>query len=434
MTAVPPLQHSPARAWWTLAVLTLGGLVSYMHRLVLGSLVDPLSHDLHIDDAQLSLLQGAAFAVVYVLAGLPLGRLADRGPRRLLLVGGATIWCTGTLICGFAPTFTTLFAGRLIVGLGEAALAPAAASIIGASFPPERRGTAFGIFLMGMAVGGPGAITVGGLLLGAAQSGAFVGWPLLDGLAPWRCVLLIMGASGLIVPLLALTVREPARHDVEVAMPIREVLRWGRGARWLILLLLAVALLSVGDYGLLSWVPATLSRGFDWSPVRVGAAFGVVTTLAGITGPLIGGFLSDQAAKRGGERARFLLIAVTALAAVIGAALVAAPSAEGVLAGLGLWTFLSAAASTMGIAAMQALVPTTLRGTTMSLVAFCNTLLGLGLGPTAVALLTGHLYGTPESVGFSIATVVVPAAILSALLTMLARQALREWKGAARSA
>lgn len=421
-----PSDYPPrSQALWTLAVLWLAGLVSYMHRLILSALVDPLAHDLHLSDARVSLLQGAAFAFVYVIAGLPLGRLADTRPRRLLLIAGAFVWCSGTIICGLATDFGTLFVGRIVVGIGEAALAPAAASLIADSFPPERRGTAIGIFLMGMAVGGPGAITVGGMLLDAAQMNAFASWPLISGLAPWRIVLVLIGGSGFVIPLAMLTVRDVPRRTVEAVMPITTVVRWARGALWLPLLLIAVALLSVGDYGVLSWAPATLSRGFGWTPGKVGVAFGVITTAAGISGPLLGGYLSDLVAVRRGEGARLTLAAAVTLIGVIGAALFAVRSPSFVLAGLGLWVFSSALASTTGIAALQTLVPATLRGTTMSLVAFCNTLLGLGLGPTAVALVTERGFGRPDAVGMSIAAVVVPAAILSIVFMIVARRMLR---------
>ena len=113
-----------------------------MHRLVLGVLVQPLSHDLMLSDTQVSLLQGAAFAAIYVIAGLPLGRLADRGRRRDMVVVGSMVWSVGTLLCGFSPSFIWLFGARCIVGVGEATLAPAAASMIADAFKPHERGTA----------------------------------------------------------------------------------------------------------------------------------------------------------------------------------------------------------------------------------------------------------------------------------------------------
>lgn len=413
---------SPARAWWLVAVLCFGGFISYMHRLVLGVLVDPMGADLAIDDTRVSLLQGAAFAIVYVFAGLPLGRLVDRVNRRAVLVAGATVWSAGTLLCGLAPGFWALFGARCVVGIGEAALAPAAASMIADSFRPEQRGTALGIFLTGMVIGGPAAIGIGGFLLGAAEAGSFNGWLLVGNAAPWRSVLILFGLSGLILPLLMLTLREPERREIGTEIALSRVLAWVIAARgWLLPLLVGMALLSVGDYGLLSWVPTALARAFAWPPDRIGLWFGVITTVTGMAGALLGGLLSDLFARRYGERTRLSLAMSAALAGVLGATLVGAGQPEMTLIGLGVWTLASAIGATSGIAALQVLVPGHLRGVSMSLVAFCNTLLGLGLGPTAVALVSGA-YDGREAVNLAIASVVAPAALLAALLVLLARR------------
>ncbi|WP_129780858.1 MFS transporter [Peristeroidobacter soli] len=414
---------SAARGWWMVAVFCLAAFVSYTDRLILSALFDPLRADLGISDAQVSLLQGAAFVVIYVLAGLPLGRLADRGRRRSLLLFGAITWCLGTAYCGMAPDFWSLFVGRLIVGIGEAALAPAGVSMLADSIPPERRGTAIGIFMMGTVVGGPAAVAIGGILLGAAETGALSSLPLIGEAAPWRIVLVVVGICGLIVPLLFLTLREPARtgttgHD----MPLSQVVsRFVRDWRLFVPLYLGMALLSVGDYGLFSWVPASLSRRFAWSSEQIGTLMGAITAVAGVTGSLAAGALSDAAARRGGTRARLGLVAAGALVAAFGASLVAVNHPGFVLAGLGLWTFASALGGIGGIAALQEIVPNELRGVSMSVLAFCNTLLGLGFGPTAVALVTERGFGEPAAVGTAISVVVAPAGLISCLLFVVLR-------------
>ena len=132
----------------------------------------------------------ALVAVVCILLGP-----YDKHAGRTLIIAGSIIWTTGTLLCGLAPGFWFLFAARILVGIGEAALAPAAASIISDSFPPHQRGTALGIFMMGMVVGGPGAVGVGGFLLASAQHGDLAHWSLFAGLADWRIVLVMVGAA-----------------------------------------------------------------------------------------------------------------------------------------------------------------------------------------------------------------------------------------------
>jgi MFS family permease len=415
-----------ARAgWWMVAVFAIAAVVSYTDRFILGVMVDPIRKSLSIGDSQVSLLQGAAFAVVYVFAGLPFGRLADRGRRLKIIIAGAVLWCVGVIVCGFAPNFASLFAGRLLVGIGEAALAPAAASMIADAFPPQRRGLALGVFLMGFVLGGPMAITVGGGLLGLGEAGGFHGLPVIGALEPWRAVLVIMGAGGLIAPLLFLTLREPSRHDSVGVAPLGEVVRHVAGA-WPVLLPLygGMALMSMGDYGILSWVPSLLVRRFHMPPAELGLIFGVVTSLAGVAGSLFGGIVSDAAARRGGPRARLLPVAVAAAAGVLAAAMVSG-SAVMVFAGVGLWTIASAVVGTSAIAAMQDLVPNEYRGVGISGIAFCNTLLGLGVGPTLVALATERVFGDPAAVGYAITLVVAPAGVLALGAFIACRRALR---------
>jgi MFS family permease len=177
--------------------------------LIFGVLVEPLRGELHLSDVQIGILQGTAFAVLYSVIGLPFGRIADLVPRRNLLICAVALWSLGTILCGLSHSFGALFAARLLVGIGEAALAPAAMSLIGDYFPPQSRALPTGIFLTGMVVGGGGAIAVGGFLLNAAQHAAFSAIPVVGALAPWRAVLAVLGLAGFIVAALVLTLAEP---------------------------------------------------------------------------------------------------------------------------------------------------------------------------------------------------------------------------------
>lgn len=416
------------------AVFCFAGFVSYTDRLILSALVDPIRGELSITDSQISLLQGAAFAIVYVFAGLVLGRMADRVRRLSLLLAGAALWCVGTALCGLVATFWQLFSARMLVGIGEAALAPAAVSMIADAFPPAKRGTAVSLFVMGTVVGGPGAIAIGGTMLSFAEAGALSHWPLLAGLAPWRIVLVVVGTAGLIVPILFLTLTEPVRRERGNHVSIESVLRrFVLDRSVLAPLYVAMALLTIGDFGLLSWAPSLLSRRFALAPAEVGMVFGLITALTGVLGSLAGGFLSDAAVTRGtGLPARMTVTWVASAACLIAALLVAAPNLYLVLMGVGLWTFASAIAAIGGIVTLQEFVPNELRGVSMSLVAFWNILLGLGFGPTLVAQVTERVYGDPVSVGAAIATVVMPASLLALWLFVVARRALRHHMSAPR--
>ncbi|HVW68567.1 MAG TPA: MFS transporter, partial [Steroidobacteraceae bacterium] len=187
---------SRAYAWNVVAILIATAVLSYTDRQVLSLIVDPIRAELHIVDSQMSQLFGPAFALVYGFAGLPLGFLADRSSRRNLIFAGVLVWSAGTLACGGAHSFQQLFLARMVVGLGEAVLSPAAISLISDYFPPSRRGIAVGCFLSGIAMGQGASILIGGGVLRLVEIGALAHTPLAS-LAAWRLVLLLIGAPGL---------------------------------------------------------------------------------------------------------------------------------------------------------------------------------------------------------------------------------------------
>jgi MFS family permease len=415
---------SAGTRWWLLGVLFITSIVSYSDRLILSMLVDPLSADLGLSDAQVGLLQGPAFTLVYVFTALPFGRLADRYSRRRLLLAGAALWCAATVLCGLAPSASVFLAGRLLLGVGEAALMPTALSLLGDSFPPERRGLALGVFLLGSVIGGPFGITIGGILLSLAQGGSLAAVPGIGSLAPWRAVLATTGTVGLIAPLLILTITEPSRGRIEgtdFAATRRHFLSdWRR----LVPLYGGLALLSIGDYGLVSWVPTALKRVFSWSPDRVGVAFGIITAGAGIAGSLLGGWIADLAARRGGDRARLIVSMAGAALAITAAAAIAQGHADGVLFGLGFWIFTATVGEVSAIAVIQDVTPTQFRGTAFAMLTFMNTLMGLGGGPPLIAATTEYVYRSPAAVDRAISLVGMAGGLTACALFFIARRAL----------
>jgi len=421
-----PSSPSPSaqRAWWAVAMLCICAILSYTDRQILGLLVDPLRRDLAISDTQVSLLQGLAFAVIYSIAGLPVGRLADVVQRRLLIMVGVVVWSAATVACGLAHSFAALFAARIFVGIGEAALAPAAISMIGDLFPGYRRGTAIGIFTMGMIVGSGAALGVGGGLLQAAQAGVFAHWPVIGAKAPWRAVLLLLALPGAAMLLLLATIPEPSRrqhgagngahstHEVATALLSRRQL--------LIPLLVGMAFMSAGDFALLNWTPSLLARNFHEHPGVVGSRLGTIAVVAGASGALLGGWLSDRLSSAGGLALRARVAAF--------ACVVAAPSATiGLMNGpspiywlFGLWLFASTGVGTMGIATVQQAVPDETRGVMTATNAFTNMTIGLGLGTMTTALLTEHLFRDPLAVGKSLMIVTVIGALVGSVGFLIA--------------
>ncbi len=399
-------------------VFTFAGFISYMDRLILSSLIDPIKSDLALTDTELALLQGAAFAIVYIAAGLFFGRLADRRRRIPLLVAGSLVWCFGTMACGLASSFSEMFAARMIVGIGEATLAPAAVSLLAASIPPDRLATAIGAFVMGTIVGGPGAVAVSGTLHALFDASS----PSLT-FAPWRLVLLAAGSFGLILPLLFLSLREPERAHSEAGVPLSVAVAGFRRHLGVILpIYLGLALLSIGDFGLLTWSPSLLSRRFALEAHDIALVFGLGVTAAGVAGSLGGGLFLDWLGRREGTRGRIGAIAILAGIAAAAAAAMAAPSALLVITGVLVWTVASAVAAIGGIAVLQQTLPAHCRGTAMSLVSFFAILIGLGLGPTLIAAATEELFASGAAVGWSMAIVITPAAVAGAALFLMSRR------------
>jgi MFS family permease len=425
-----PPEYTPITAWWLASVLCIAGLVAYIARLILSSLLDPIRSELQISDSEVSVLQGAAFAIVYAFAALPLGRLVDRRRRLTILTVSAGAWSVGVIGCGLAPGFWPLFACRLLVGVGEAALIPAGTSLLADAFPIGRRGIAISILMVGCALGVPAASALGGVLLHLAQVGTFLHVLTLGQISAWRQVLVLIGMGSMIVPLLLLSSREPSRKvgvEASASVPATVARLW-QERTLLVPLYLGMGTLSVGDFALYSWVPSLLSRQFSFAPEIGGLWFGGIAAIASIAGLGLGGALSDWAERHGGLTVRIAISAVATGVTSLSALLLSGPRSGFVLIGVGIWIFASAVSFANAFVALQTVIPAQHRGLGASLVSFFNILLGLGLGPTLVALTTEYLFVDPKLVGFSITAVATCSGLLAcagytylALLTRGAR-------------
>lgn len=424
----PALQRGSAdygslgRAWWGLAVLCLAAILSYTDRQILSLVVDPVRAELGLSDLQMGFLQGTAFAIMYAAFGLPLGQLADRLARRNLIVAGVLLWSSATVVCAYARSFEELFAARVAVGIGEAVLAPAALSMISDFFPPARRGTAIGVFAMGIVLGTGIAIGVGGFLLQAAQGGAFAEYPLIASMPAWRAVFVIAGAPGLLIALLLLSVPEPERHERSITTqpPFGEAMRrFLRHSSALRPMFAGAALLALGDFALFAWSPTILSRSHELSGADIGLWLGSAAILGGVLGTLAGGVLADLAVKKSGSAARLRLAAAFGVGAIIGGFAGVAATAPVMIVLIFIWVFCSSAAGTIGFTAVQEFMPNEMRGLATSLIGFCNTVIGLGMGPIVVAWFADRIFHDRAGLGWSLSLVAVPAGVACCVLMIV---------------
>lgn len=410
--------------YYVVACLMLASALSFLDRLVLALLIDPIRADLSLSDTQVSLLVGAAFATFYVAFAFIFGRWVDLRSRRDAVVIGISLWSLATAACGLAGSFGRMFVARAAVGVGEASLNPAAYSMIADYFPPERRGVGMAIYACGASVGGGLAILLGGLVVQWAMETRPC-LPLMCEAAPWQVVFVVVGLPGLLVAaLFALTVREPARRyapnesrQAPTYAEIRGHLR--RNARVFLPMFAGYALIGVSGYAFSVWGPAYFMRLHGMSPAEVGLLFGVGYGGFGTLGVLLGGVVCDRLRRIDAP------VVVT-----IGAVLLQAPFfVTAYLTGstelaVTLFIFGIFAASIVGgmqAAMVQSLAPARMRGMMAALYGATVTIAGLGIAPTLTALLSDNLFGGPMGIGKALAVTTALALGLALILIMSGR-------------
>jgi len=420
-----PSWPAARQAWYATFVLMVAYTLSYVDRQILSMLVEPIKRDLQVTDTQIGLLQGFAFAVFYTLVGIPMGRLADRGDRRRIIAWGIFFWSLATALCGVARTYGQLFLARVGVGVGEAALGPAAYSMIADSFPPERRGRALGVYSMGVYLGIGLAAIIGGAVVGALAARPPLQVPLLGELAAWHATFLIVGVPGLLVALWAATLREPPRRtaaDARAEIPLGEALAFLRAhAGFFAAHFLGFSLLTMAFNAIVFWMAPYLIRVHGLAPGEFGTTLGVVLALGGAAGIFSGGLFADALRRRGIAGAEIWPGIVSALAVLpLGIATAQAGSGRAALAIFAGFMFFSSFAFAAAAAALQVVTPNRLRGQVSALYLFFVNLGGIGLGSFLTGWVNDSIFADPNRVGDSMAWIVGIGAPVAALLLLAA--------------
>jgi MFS family permease len=363
---------SPQTARRSLAVLFLVNVLNFYDRQALGAVLEPLRHEFLLSDTQLGGLT-ALFTVVYAIAGLPLGRLADTSSRRRLLAVGVAVWSGLTGLGGLASSYAMLLATRLGVGIGEAVCAPAATSWIGDLVPPARRARAMAGFMMAVPIGG---------LLSFAVTG-----PLAQAYG-WRAALAAASLPAIALIPALLWLHEPERGSGAGVQTTGNALVLLRiPALWWIALSGAVANFAL--YSFSTFVAAFLTRFHGLSVAQSGLWTGIGAGGAGILGAIAAGALGDSAMGRRGRSRMLLASGASLLAAPLlsAAILLPAGNAAAVIALLMAAYGLLQMYYGLVYAAMHDIVPASLRGAAMALYFVVTYLCGASFGP----LLTGML-------------------------------------------
>lgn len=364
-----------------LALLFLANLINFFDRTIPAILAEPIRLEWDLSDLQLGLVT-AAFTVIYAVAGLPLGRLADTAVRTRILGWGLIVWSGFTGLNALAWSYLSFFVMRMGVGVGEASYAPAANSLLGDLFPPERRARAVGIFMLGLPLG---------LVLAYFTIGAMV-----QAFGSWRAPFVIAALPGLVLALAMFCIREPQRGASDnlvqpaavIRRPVRTLLRIP-SFRWLILSGLS---LNFATYAVNAFLVPLLQRYFGLPLTEAAVTAGFIVGMTGLLGLVGGGMLADRAHRAGGSgRLRLgagcLLVAAlgTGVALALGQTSVLVFALPFALGWLGSYNYY-----TTVYPAIQDVVAPRLRATAMGLYFACMYLLGGAFGPVVIGMLSDH--------------------------------------------
>ena len=394
-------------AWFVVAVLSLANCVSFVDRLILSLLVQPIKSDLGLSDTQFGLLAGAAFAILYASMGLVIARWADRYSRKWIITAGVALWCCMTAITATAATYARLFAFRIGVGIGEASLSPSAYSLIASYFPAQRLALAIGVFSAGVTAGTGLAFILGGALIHWVFAQGVMHVPLLGPLGGWRLAVALVGVIGLPVALLLLLVREPARDSTFVAATLAEVGRHFRNDwRRYTWVFIGYGATSITAFAVMTWTPTLYIRQYHATMRQAALTIGVVALTGGLLGSFLGGAYADRLERQGDPNAKLRVVLYCGIALLLPSVVAPfMPSMHGAAAAI-FFTFVFGSGATGPAGSyIQSITPDRMRAQFGAAHQLALTLVGATLGPFAVGFLNDRVFRSEQALGNSMALV-----------------------------
>ena len=392
-------------AWFVVVILMILYVFSFVDRMIIALLVAPIKADLSLSDTSIGVLHGLAFALFYTFVGVFLARLADTWNRTKLIAIGVLIWGLATAASGLAGGFMTLFLARMIVGVGEATLSPAAYSMISDYFKPEQRGHAMSVYTSGIYFGVGAALIFGGLVIGLVSGDGVINLPIYGEAAPWRVVFIAVGLPGVVLCLFVLLfVREPQRREVGNTAPTFAAFRSYFRARQRLYLshFVGFSFLVMYGYALSAWTPTLLARVHGMSAGEASLQLGIVILLAAPAGVMSGSVLAQRLRQKYGRASVLRVGMLAAIAAVLPAILY--PIANNplmVLVLIGFTQFFISLPFGVAPAALHEVTPNQYRGQIIALYLFVINLIGLGMGPVLVGAMTDHLFKNELMINYS---------------------------------
>ena len=371
---------APGRASprYVLFLLSLVMMLNIIDRQMLGILIDPIKQEFGASDAEMGLLTGTSFALLHVVAMIPLASWADRRSRRDLIAWGLGAWSVLTVMTGLVRSFGQMFWVRLGLGVGEATAVPASHSLIADLFPPGRRATALSLLIVSGPIG---------------QTLAYAGGGYVNELFGWRVVFWVFGLPGLLLALLfRATIREPERGAADgsqgqwESLPMSAAWRQLMALRSYRQLALAAALSAVANYAILIWSAPLWMRVFELGTREVGTTLALATGPSTIAGVLLSGRLADRLSGRDIRWLAWLPALACVLALPVAVGFVWAPGHVLSQVLLIPATFFGAMVIGPIFAAIQTVARPNVRAMASAWVSLLLTALGLGVGPPLVGL------------------------------------------------
>jgi MFS family permease len=404
-------------------------MFAFVDRQIITLLVGPIKRDLGVSDTEMSLLLGFAFIMFYIVLGIPIARIADVKSRRLIIGIGITTWSIMTAVCGLAQSYWQLFLARVGVGIGEACNGPATFSMLADYFPKDKLAKAIAVLSIGFFVGNGLALIVGGGVIQLISRMPDIGVPLLGKIHAWQLAFIAVGLPGLLVAAMIPTVQEPKRRGLVPvggigdapalrSLPIATIFRYlADDWRTYGPMYAGMALRSMVAFGAAAWLPTFFNRSYGWEAPQVGLAVGIILLTISPLGLLTGGLLAEWYAKRGYNDANMRVNLISTIAILPTSTLY--PLMPDPWLALGLFaanSFLASIGPGPANAALQTITPNQMRAQVSALYLFVFNLIGYGLGPVTVALLTDYVFGAEAYLRYSL---VVNAAVMGPIAWLI---------------
>ncbi len=426
------------RALYLVFALAAAYFLAFLDRQSLNLFAIPIEHDLHLSDREMALLLGFAFGLLYSGLGVPFGLLADRADRRRLVIAGVACWSISTVVSALAHGPAQLFVGRIGVGIGEATLAPAAASMITDGIPAAYRGRAFGVFSLGTTFGSGTASLLGAGVITLVRGREF-NLPLLGTLHAWQVTLLIVALAGIPIIASLLGVREPPRGArsapqaiVPLSLQLGQLLRHLR-QHWLLYLLIYLGnvLASLMAYAFYPWIPTAMERVWHLSGASVGVHLGLMILVLSGVGVYGSGWLVDRFTRSGLRHAVAIVgTLVFPVLAGVAAAIFRMPSAGLTWSLIGFYILLVHIYFPFALLALSVVTPPSAMAAVSALNFMLTGILGLSLGPLLVVLVSEHFFNGPQGIGYAISAVCACLALLGGATYALLWRPLRAFQAA----